>query len=370
GQLFTVKNNIGFLYNSLKEYGNALPYAQGAAEFALQKGTLEDKVEYLHNYAVSLNGLQRNGEAFDMLLRSKVYADSLYDAENTKQMAEMNAKYEGEKKAQQIEILNQETAIQKLQLRQRTIIFVSVIVILLGAAFSMYLVQNRRKLRAQARLQQQLYDQQQRATRELLYAEERERRRIASDLHDGVGQMLSAALMKLGEAHTQTETLSPAWIATEQAKILLSESYDEMRSISHQMMPNALLKAGLASSVKDFLEKIGGSNLKVSLEVIGLEERLDEHTETVLYRVIQEAVNNVVKHADASKLSIQLVRDAEELSLTIEDNGRGFDVASAGSQDGIGLNSIKNRIALLGGVLDIDSGAGKGTLLAIHLPLI
>ncbi len=367
GQLFTVKNNIGFLYNSLNEFTNALPYAKGAAEFALQKGTLEDKVEYLHNYAVALNGLRRSGEAFDMLLKSKVYADSLYDTKNAEQMAELSAKYEDEKKAQQIEILNQETAIQKLQLRQRSIVFASAVVILLGAAFSIYLIQNRRKLKTESRLQQQLYDQQQQATKELLYAEERERRRIATDLHDGVGQMLSAALMKIGEAHNQTEANSAAWEATEKAKILLAESYDEMRSISHQMMPNALLKAGLASSVKDFLEKIGGGQLKVSLDVIGLDERLDEHTETVLYRVIQEAVNNVVKHAGASKLSIQLIRDEEGLSLTIEDNGKGFDRDDQRHQEGMGLNNIRSRIALLGGTLDIDSAPGKGTLLAIHL---
>ncbi|WP_165500392.1 ATP-binding protein [Pedobacter psychroterrae] len=367
GQLFTVKNNIGFLYNSLEEFTNALPYTKAAAEFSLQKGTLEDKVEYLQNYAVSLHGLRRSGEAFDMLLKSKVYADSLYDTKNTEQMAELSAKYEDEKKAQLIEILNQETAIQKLQLRQRSIVFASAIVILLGAAFSIYLIQNRRKLKAESRLQQQLYDQQQQATKELLYAEERERRRIATDLHDGVGQMLSAALMKIGEAHNQTEEHSAAWKATEQAKILLTESYDEMRSISHQMMPNALLKAGLASSVKDFLEKIGAGQLKVSLDVVGLDERLDEHTETVLYRVIQEAVNNVVKHADASKLSIQLIRDAEGLSLTIEDNGKGFDKEAMNDLDGIGLNNIRSRIALLGGTVDIDSAIGKGTLLAIHL---
>lgn len=367
GQLFTVKNNIGFLYNSLNEFSNALPYAKAATEFALQKGTLEDKVEYLHNYAVTLNGLQRSGEAFDMLLKSKVYADSLYDTKNTEQMAELSAKYEDEKKVQKIALLNKETAIQKLQLRQRNIVFTAAVVILLGAASFIYLIQNRRKLKAESRLQQQLYDQQQQATKELLYAEERERRRIATDLHDGVGQMLSAALMKLGEAHKETEEHSTAWKATEQAKVLLSESYDEMRSISHQMMPNALLKAGLASSVKDFLEKIGGGQLKVSLDVVGLDERLDEHTETVLYRVIQEAVNNVVKHAHATKLSIQLIRDDEGLSLTIEDNGKGFDPEVPLYLEGIGLNNIRSRIALLGGTLDIDSAIGKGTLLAIHL---
>lgn len=97
--------------------------------------------------------------------------------------------------------------------------------------------------------------------------------------------------------------------SVERALSLLGESYDEMRSISHQMMPNALLKAGLGSSVREFVDKIDGPKLKVSLDIVGLDQRLDEQVETVLYRIIQESVNNVVKHAEASKLSIQVIQE-------------------------------------------------------------
>src|SRR5690606_18382522 len=103
----------------------------------------------------------------------------------------------------------------------------------------------------------------------------------------------------------------------------ISDSYDEMRSISHQMMPNALLKAGLSAAVRDFLNKIDQEKIGIHLEVVGFQNKLDEQVETVLYRVIQESVNNVIKHAKASKLNIQLCNDEDGISITIEDNGKG-----------------------------------------------
>lgn len=141
-----------------------------------------------------------------------------------------------------------------------------------------------------------------------------------------------------------------------------------MRSISHQMMPNALLKAGLATSIKEFLDPIDGKNIKVYLNVSGLNERLDQQLETVLYRAIQEAVNNVVKHAGATRLTIQILKDEEGLSVSIEDNGGGFDSSSAGYEEGIGLKNIRSRVALLRGSVDVDSAVGRGTVVVIYIP--
>ncbi|MFB2119119.1 sensor histidine kinase [Parapedobacter sp. 2B3] len=231
-----------------------------------------------------------------------------------------------------------------------------------------YFVQNKRKLQTEARLQKRLSEQQQQAARDVLQAEERERRRIATDLHDGVGQLMSAALLSLHEVANDTSVSTSFRPLLERATALVSEGYDEMRSISHQMMPNALLKAGLASSIKEFLEKIEGKQLKIQLDVVGLAERLDEQTETVLYRVIQETVTNVIKHAQATKLSIQLVRDNDGIDATIEDNGIGFETAQIAGGEGIGLKSIFSRIALLNGTVEMDTAPGRGTLVAIHIP--
>ena len=116
------------------------------------------------------------------------------------------------------------------------------------------------------------------------------------------------------------------------------------------------------------MDKIDGSSLKVDLTMEGLQERLSEQTETVIYRVIQEAVNNVVKHAGATHLSIQLTNDTDGLAVTIEDNGHGFDTTILEQATGIGVRNIYSRLALLKGTLEIDSAPGRGTAVAIFIP--
>ena len=139
-----------------------------------------------------------------------------------------------------------------------------------------------------------------------------------------------------------------------------------MRAVSHNMMPNALLKAGLASAIREFTDKIDDRVIKINLYSEGLNERLDTNVETVLYRVVQECVNNVLKHANANHLDISLIRDEDGISATIEDNGKGFD--PAGSSEGLGLINIRTRIEYLKGTVEYNSSPGKGTLVAIHVP--
>ena len=100
----------------------------------------------------------------------------------------------------------------------------------------------------------------------------------------------------------------------------------------------------------------------------GLNERLDENTEIVLYRVLQECVNNVIKHSGASQLDIALIKDQDGISISIEDNGKGFNPAELSEDAGIGLKNMKARIDYLNGTIDFDSAPGKGTLVAIHIP--
>ena len=135
------------------------------------------------------------------------------------------------------------------------------------------------------------------------------------------------------------------------------------------MMPNALLKLGLSSAVKEFVDKIDHHVLKVNLYSEGLNERMDSNIETVLYRVIQECVNNVIKHSSANQLDISLIRDEDGISATIEDNGVGFNPQLKPTADGIGLKNIIARVKYLKGHVDFDSSPGKGTLVAIHVPI-
>ena len=150
---------------------------------------------------------------------------------------------------------------------------------------------------------------------------------------------------------------------------LVDESCKEVRVISHQMAPNVLLKAGLASAVRDFISKIDARKLKINLETFGLQERIDQSVETVLYRIIQETVNNVIKHSGANILDIQLSKDEEGINAMIEDNGKGFDSSQLGKFEGIGLKNIRTRVNFLKGNVDFSSSPGKGTLISIFIPV-
>ena len=135
------------------------------------------------------------------------------------------------------------------------------------------------------------------------------------------------------------------------------------------MMPNALLKSGLAIAVREFLNRIGNTDkLKIELEIHGLKDRLESTIETVLFRVLQEIINNIIKHSEASIVNIQIIRHENELSMMVEDNGKGFD-ASKISSDGIGMKNIRSRIAYLNGTVHFDSQPGKGTTVSIEVPL-
>lgn len=355
-------NNLGKIMNLQGRWNEAVSYLSEARSIASETGDFEVLYKSNEQLARAKAAQGQYEEAYRFQVESALYGDSLYVAEKMKSAHELETKYETEKKEQRIEILTQETDIQRLKLRQRTFLWIATAVLLCFVTAAVYLWQNQQKIQAEIRLQRQ-------AAQDILEAEERERRRIAADLHDGVGQMLSAALLNLNDLHDKIPTDTSGKLTAEKTLALINESYNEMRSISHQMMPNALLKAGLASSVREFVEKLDGPKMKVYLDVVGLDERLDEQSETVIYRIIQEAVANVVKHAKASKLDIQLIKDKDGIDLVIEDNGVGFKSEKIHDFDGIGLRNIRSRVALLGGMVDIDTSPGQGTLLAIHIPL-
>ncbi|HLW50700.1 MAG TPA: sensor histidine kinase, partial [Sphingobacteriaceae bacterium] len=295
--------------------------------------------------------------------------DSIFNVELAKSNEELKTKYETEKKEQEILSLSQENLIKSLQLRQRNTWLLIAISLIILLALGAWLRIRNRNLRAEARLQKELAQKQEEATIAILEAEERERSRIAADLHDGVGQLLSAALLNLNQVHKYVQRGEvPKEGSMDNAISLVKDSYNEMREISHQMMPNALLKAGLGYSIREFINKVDNENLKIFLDIVGMNERLDQQTEILLYRCVQEAVNNVIKHAEADKLSIQLVKDQEGVSVSIEDNGKGFDPESKHINEGIGLKNMRSRVALLKGTLEVDSIVGKGTSLVIYIP--
>lgn len=265
----------------------------------------------------------------------------------------------------ELELKNQKLLVNKKNITIAVISILTAMLLLLGISFY-----RRYKLKKEKQLQEEVFKQQELATKAILEAEENERKRIAGDLHDGVGQLMSAAKMNLSAIENEIPFANDDQRKVyEKAQNLVDESCKEVRSVSHNMMPNALLKAGLASAVREFLNQIDSRVIKVDLYSEGLNERIDANIETVLYRVIQESVNNVIKHSGANHLDISLIKDEDGISATIEDNGKGFDTLDKNKFDGIGLKNIQTRIEYLKGTVEWNSSVGNGTLVAIHVPV-
>jgi signal transduction histidine kinase len=309
---------------------------------------------------------QKKGDfaaAINFIKQEQVVKDSILNISSSKQINELQVQYETSKKEQQIQQ-------QQFALTKKNYWLAGIIGMLLLGGLLGYSFYRSNKLKQAKQLQAEIIKQQDLATKAIIMAEENERKRIAGDLHDGIGQTMSAAKMNLSGIESRLHFANANdKIAFEKIIYLVDESCKEVRSVSHNMMPNALLKSGLSNAVKEFIDKIDSAVLKVNLYTEGLQTRLDSNMETVLYRVIQECVNNVIKHSGANELDISLVRDSDGIAATIEDNGKGFVVTEAVKADGMGLSNIHTRIKYLKGTVDFDSTPGKGTLVAIHVPI-
>lgn len=367
-QLGHVYSNIGVAYGKLGDTITAKKYLKEAiilANKAGDKRILQNSYQWLSELDA---GNERYRAAYNSLLTSRSHSDSIWTREKVKAVEELKTQYNTEKKEMKIRSLAQQNTIQDLQIRQRNYWLGAGAFLLVAGGLIAYLLYSRQQFRNRVRLQTQLAESRETAARAVIDAEERERQRIASDLHDGVGQLLSSALLSLNTLLKKVPIAANERPQAERTVALVTESYNEVRSISHQMVPNALLKSGLVASVRDFLDTLNSDELAVSLSVSGMSDPLNEQTETFVYRILQEAVNNVVKSARASKLNVQLVKDAEGLQLSVEDNGAGFNVNAAKAK-GMGLQNIATRVNFLKGTLDIDSAPGRGTVMVIWIPV-
>lgn len=355
--------NLGNLFMTFNKYGGAIAYFNYSIHLADITGYRQSKFQALKSLSETYAQMGQADKALVYLKQSYQLKDSLFNSETESKIAELETVYETEKKEQQLSI--QKASITKKNYALAGLAGILALLILLGVTTI-----RKRAVQSEMRLQSTVMKQQDIATRAVLTAEENERKRIAADLHDGVGQMMSVAKMNLSAFENDLGFKTDEQkLAYEKVIGLVDESCKEIRNISHQMMPNALLKSGLSSAVKEFIDKIDSRLLKVNLHTEGLNERLDNNVETVLYRVIQECVNNVIKHSGANMLDISIIKDNDGISATIEDNGRGFDATNKEKFEGIGFKNIMSRVEYLKGTLDIDTSPGKGALIAIHVPL-
>jgi signal transduction histidine kinase len=197
---------------------------------------------------------------------------------------------------------------------------------------------------------------------------EKERSRLAKDLHDGLGGMLSGIKLTLGSF--SGNMVLPVENAAIFTKIIhqLDNTIAEMRRVAHSMMPEALLRFGLSEAVQDYCDGINESNtVKMKFIQLGSGQPLEKSTEVILYRIVQELTNNAIKHAAACNIFIQLTKHERGITLTVEDDGKGFEKNSI--KKGDGLQNVQSRVDYLKASLEINSIPNEGSTFIIEIPL-
>jgi signal transduction histidine kinase len=306
-----------------------------------------------------------------------ILGDSLFKAETSEKVAEVEAQYQNEKKQKEIVQLEKDKQIQSLSIKQKSTLN-SFLIASLGAliivGFLIYRnLRNRHQLaKQQDELQQQRIrelekDRQLVAVDSMLKGQEEERSRLAKDLHDGLGGLLSGVKFSLSNMKDNLIITPDNMAVFERSLDMIDTSIKELRRVAHNMMPEMLTKFGLDEALREYCSTVNATKLiVVKYQSLGMETRLDKATEIIVYRIVQELLNNILKHAVASEVFVQLIRENNRLNVVVEDNGKGFDTASLENSKGAGWVNIRSRVEYLKGQLDVHSEPGKGTLVNIE----
>jgi len=288
--------------------------------------------------------------------------DSVYKDNSAEALTEMQTKYEVQKK--------ENTIIQQnYDLSRKNYLIYGALGLLIATLLIGYGIFQNRKKNQRLKMQELVIKQKQKTTQAVMEAEEVERKRIAGDLHDSVAQKIVVAKLNLEAFGNDLSGIS-----SDQKKIydninaLLEESAAEVRDLSHSMMPHSFAHSGLTDTVKDFLDKVTVKDLNIRFSAEGDFKKIKENTGLMIYRIIQECVQNALKHAKASQLDVAMIAENQEIDVTIEDNGLGFDTKAEKITNSSGMKNIRSRIEYLNGKLDIDSKPGKGTVVAFYIP--
>lgn len=301
----------------------------------------------------------------------KIYVDSNTNAETQKRILGLESRYQHQKREQELATLKSESTLRELETVRSNRMYLiagisAVALIIILIIYSGYSRQKQTLAEKERKLQEdrvKFLERQQQVVslQSMINGQETERTRIAKDLHDGLGGVFSTIKMYFNSLHHEQPALREQELF-QKSYTLVNDASEEIRRIAHNMMPEVLMKMGLVNALKDLCANISaGKLLQVKLEVHGMDKRLNTTTEIMLFRIMQELLNNIIKHAQATEAIIQFVRDGNRLSVQVEDNGRGFNTSEADKNKNMGMENIQSRVAYLNGKLSIDSQHNVGT---------
>ena len=201
----------------------------------------------------------------------------------------------------------------------------------------------------------------------LLEGQEQERGRLARDLHDGLGGLLSGTKHQLSYLNPhQSENIEEG---ISKSIDQIDGAVEELRRVAHNLMPDLLMKYGLEVAIKEFASRISNNALDIHTEFINYSNSISKEKQLIIYRIIQELVNNAIKHANTSEIIIQISEEENLLNLTVEDNGKGFDPAGLNARKTAGFHNIELRVQFLKGTMNITSELNIGTSIELQIPI-
>lgn len=342
----------------------AIPMMQESYAIFYRMQDTEGMMFSLKSLAQTYNTCNVKDSVFQVMYRILDLQDTIYKNETARKTAQYRTIYETEKKEKENLIKDAEI---KRQHEQRRIIIIVFIVLFILAILIFATVYYRNQLKLKAENERQLAAEQLLRLQNVVAAEEKERTRIARELHDGVGHLISAAKMHVESI--QHDDDAEIELIKNAVKIL-DDAAKETRNISHNLMPSSLSELGLVAAIRELCRRINkAGNLQIQFTCDAAFMEPDISRSTAIYRILQEVLNNMIKHAKASAIKIALSQTKETIELIISDNGIGFNVSEIKNSKGIGWSNIFARAEVINAKIEITSTPNNGTQVKLTAPL-
>lgn len=363
-------NNIGSIYLQEKDFfkaKNALTEALSIADSLAMNSRL---MEIHKSLMLTYDQMGDYKKAYNHSSLYQQFSDSVKNENSLEVLSSLKTKYETAQKEQQIDLQKAQLSEQEAQLERNKVLLVAFIFSIALLVILGLLQKSRLKKKQQLKLQETKLQAQKAEINATISSQEKERARYARDLHDGFGQMISILNMNLKNLKDGAKPDERQRVFEASSQVI-NDMYGELKSICFDLMPQSLIKNGLESALAEFIDRINQTGkISIELNVFGLEKRLSEIQEISLYRICQEWINNILKYSNATKVTLQITKDENEITLLIEDNGSGFDKRLLTSGNGNGWKNLNTRTNIIAGELELETNPGaNGNTLIVNSPV-
>ncbi|HNP19682.1 MAG TPA: sensor histidine kinase [Fulvivirga sp.] len=311
-------------------------------------------------------------EALDYRNEYFAVRDAMFQAKRSSEISNLETKYKTKEKESEISFLNQQNALKEASLQRNTLLIFGLITLLILVVVIFYFLRYRFKQNHKAVLDAQKIRMRESQMQAVIDSQENERKRFAEDLHDGMGQLVAALQLNIKSLQSDDKNIEQRAEIVDHSTELLKEVHQEIRNIAFNLMPQTLVKEGLNAALSELIYKINKTDqMAIHYSSLDVPNSLDEIVEVSLYRITQELLSNILKHGNAKNIYLDLTGHDDELVLSIEDDGTGFDIDLFKNSAGNGWRNISTRISLIKGEINIENVINvKGNSVIINVPLV